>query len=78
MKWPGRKSPLDRGELKMIYATRYCFADGAGYVYLPGPGERNYAENNGTIIRADRSGKWNRSTPGWDKFNRTTVKSHPH
>ena len=27
MKWPGRKSSLDRGDLKMIYATRYCTTD---------------------------------------------------
>lgn len=73
MKWPGRKSPLDRGELKMIYATRYCFADGAGYVYLPRPGERNYAESNGTIIRADRSGNWSHSMPGWDALIRNAL-----
>jgi hypothetical protein len=60
MKWPGRKSPLDRGELKMIYATRYCFADDAGYVYLPAGDEAPHV-NMGTIIRADRSGKWSRS-----------------
>jgi len=25
MKWPGRNSSFDRGDLKMIYATRYCW-----------------------------------------------------
>ena len=40
MKWPERRSSsLDRGDLKMIYATRYCWIGEAGYVYLPGPGE---------------------------------------
>ena len=24
LKWPGRKSSLDRDDLNMIYATRYC------------------------------------------------------
>jgi len=24
MTWPGRNSSEDRGDLKMIYATRYC------------------------------------------------------
>lgn len=76
MKWPGRKSPLDRGDLKMIYATRYCFDGAAGYVYLSGQGEPNFGENNGTIIRADRSGKWNHSTSAWDALIRNAVTHH--
>jgi hypothetical protein len=31
-------SPLDRGDLQMIYATRYCWTDKTGYVYLPAGG----------------------------------------
>src|SRR5215467_1909465 len=38
MKWEGRHSPLDRSDLKMIYAMRYCSDGPAGYVYLPGRG----------------------------------------
>jgi hypothetical protein len=37
MKWPGRESSSDRGNLQMIYDTRYCSTGNAGYVYLPGP-----------------------------------------
>src|SRR5690348_7902177 len=31
MKWPGRFSSFDRGDLQMIYATRYCWTGEAGY-----------------------------------------------
>ena len=55
MKWPGRKSSLDRGKLKMIYATRYCSTGLTGYVYLPGPSEPLYQENIGTIIQHQRN-----------------------
>lgn len=66
MKWPGRKSPLDRGDVNMIYATRYCSAGANGYVYLPGPGEPNYHVNIGTIIRGDADGKWHVATQAWN------------
>jgi len=69
MKWPERdSSALDRGDLKMIYATRYCWTGEAGYVYLPGPGEPLYGPNGGTIIRGDADGKWHPSTPAWDSL----------
>ena len=40
MSWPERKSSSDHpdlghGDLKMIYATRYCSTGSTGYVYLP-------------------------------------------
>ena len=66
MKWPGRTSSQDRGDLKMIYATRYCYTGVAGYVYLPGPGEPNRGVNNGTIIRSGADGKWHPATAAWD------------
>lgn len=71
MNWPERKSPpdhadLDRGDLKMIYATRYCSTGSTGYVYVPGPGESLYRNNAGTIMRGDADGKWHPSTPAWD------------
>src|SRR5256885_2111372 len=34
MKWPGRESSLDHGDLQLIYSTRYCFNGVTGYVYL--------------------------------------------
>jgi hypothetical protein len=71
MNWPGRKSlldhaDLDRGDLKVIYATRYCSTGSTGYVYLPGPSESLYRNNAGTIMRGDADGKWHPSTRPWD------------
>ena len=69
MKWPERSfSALDRGNLKMIYATRYCWTGEGGYVYLPGPSEPLYGPNEGTIMRGDADGKWHPATPGWDSL----------
>jgi len=68
MKWPGRESSLDRGDLQMIYATRYCSTGLAGYVYVPGPGELQYRGNTRTIIRGDQDGKWHPATPSWDSL----------
>jgi hypothetical protein len=66
-------SSLDRGDLQMIYATRYCWTGEAGYVYLPGPGEPLYGPNGGTIIRADADGKWHPATPAWDSLLSSAV-----
>lgn len=66
MKWPGRESSSDRGDLKMIYATRYCSTGVTGYVYLPGHGEPQYRGNIRTIIRGDADGKWHQATAAWD------------
>lgn len=68
MKWPERKSSLDRGDLQMIYATRYCSTDKGGYVYLPGRSHPLYGVNTGTIIRGDADGKWHPATPAWDSL----------
>lgn len=74
MKWPERgSSALDRGDLKMIYATRYCWTGEAGFVYLPGPGEPLYAFNGGTIIRGDADGKWHPATPLWESLLSSAV-----
>src|SRR5882672_1025788 len=69
--WPEGKPPLDHGDLdrsdlNMIYATRYCSTGSEGYVYLPGPSESLYRNNAGTIMRGDADGKWHPSTPAWD------------
>jgi hypothetical protein len=68
MKWPGRESSLDRGNLQMIYAMRYCSTGTAGYVYLPGPGEPQYRGNVSTIIRGDADGKWHPATAAWNSL----------
>jgi hypothetical protein len=70
MKWPGRHSAYDRGELKMIYRIRYIRGpNGApGYVYLPGKGEGFYGNNMGTIIRENDDGKWHQASPAWELF----------
>jgi len=73
MKWPERFSSKDRGDLKMIYATRYCYTGATGYVYLPGPGEPNYGENGGTIIRRKADGKWHPATAAWDALMSNAV-----
>jgi len=68
MRWPGRESALDRGDLQLIYATRYCFTGDTGYVYLPGRGEPGYGWNGGTIIRGAADGMWHVATAAWDSL----------
>jgi len=67
-KWRKRKSSLGYGDLRMIYATRYCSTNEGGYIYLPGRGDALYRENMGTIIRDDADGKWYPATPAWDSL----------
>jgi hypothetical protein len=68
MKWAGRRSEYDRGDLKMIYAARYVPSrEGApGWIYLPGEGEDFYRNNVATIIRDDDDGKWHQASTEWD------------
>jgi len=66
-------SPSDRGDLQMIYATRYCWTGEAGYVYLPGPSEPLYSFNGGTIIRGDADGKWHPATAARDSLLSSAV-----
>jgi hypothetical protein len=72
-KWPGRNSAWDRGDLKMIYGTRYCSTGGSGYVYLPGPGEPQYRGNIFTILRGEEDGKWHPATAAWDSLMSSAV-----
>ena len=68
MRWPERKSSQDRGNLQLIYSTRYCSTGQTGYVYLPGPGEPQFGPNRGTIIRGAADGKWHVATAAWDSL----------
>jgi hypothetical protein len=68
MRWPGRESSSDHGDLQLIYAIRYCFTGVTGYVYLPGRGEPQYGPNGGTIIRGAADGKWHVATAAWDSL----------
>jgi hypothetical protein len=79
MKWAGRRSEYDRGDLKMIYAARYLPSrDGApGWIYLPGEGEDFYRNNIATIIRDDDDGKWHQASAEWDTvMNRCLTESN--
>ena len=66
MKWTGRSSARDRGNLKLVYATRYCSDGAQGYVYLPARDEMGYEENSFTWYRPDKAGKWFPAAAGWD------------
>jgi len=79
MKWEGRHSAYDRGNLKLIYVVQYCAGrhGESGSVYLPGKDDK-YAVNAGTIWRKDDDGKWHRASRVWDQLmNRVTAVSKP-
>jgi hypothetical protein len=69
MKWNGRHSSLDRGDLKLIYNVRYRLGSdgGPGYVYLPGKDDK-YSVNMGTIIRENDDGKWHQASANLDSL----------
>ena len=68
MKWSGRRSPYDRGDLRMIYTVLYVPGrDGSsGFIYLPGKGEEFFENNSGTILRDHEDGKWHQASAEWD------------
>jgi hypothetical protein len=79
MKWEGRHSAYDRGNLKLIYTVQYCAGRNgeSGSVYLPGKDDK-YSVNAGTIWRKDDDGKWHRTSHEWDQLiNRVTAVSKP-
>ncbi len=43
-------------------------ANGRGYVYLPGPGERWYELNTRSILRRGFEGQWYFATKEWQQF----------
>ena len=69
MKWDGRRSNYDRGDLKMVYTLMYVPGHDSerGYVYLPGRGEEFFQNNIGTIIRDNDDGKWHQASAAWDR-----------
>jgi len=75
MKWPGRRSNYDRGELKLIYTVRYVAGrDGApGYIYLPGNGVKFHNNNIGTIWREKDDGKWHQASAEWDALTKALM-----
>ena len=77
MKWPGRRSNYDRGELKLIYTVRYVAGrDGApGYIYLPGEGEKFHGNNIGTIWRDRDDGKWHQASAEWDAVTKRLIRT---
>ena len=68
MKWPGRQSRYDQGDLKLIYALRYYPGRNGepGYIYLPGKGEAFYDINTFTIIRQGHDGRWHFASPAFE------------
>lgn len=79
MKWPGRHSAYDRGELKLIYTVRYVpgGVDAPGRIYLPAEGEDFYRNNIGTIIRERDDGKWHQASVEWDAVIKARIGHQP-
>jgi hypothetical protein len=52
----------------LIYAVQYApaLAGERGYIYLPGPQDRWYKLNIGTIIQDGHDGNWHYASSGWD------------
>lgn len=77
MKWAQRRSPYDRGDLKMIYGTRYCQEAHSGYVYLPGRGEQYFGENNSTMMRPSLEGHWYHASAAWQALMTRLLEADP-
>ena len=76
MKWPGRSSNYDRGQLRMIYEFSYVPGTDVdpGYVYLPARGEEFHEINISTIIRDGLDGHWIHASRSWaELFSRTSI-----
>ena len=61
-------SSVDKAELQHIYTAEDVPdpAGGAGYFYIPGSGDNEYALNKGTIMAAERDGMWHRASERWE------------
>ena len=55
-------------DMRHIYTATYIPdpAGGAGYFYIPGRGDKEYELNKGTIMAAERDGKWHRASDSWE------------
>ena len=62
----------------MIYAVQYepNLAGERGYIYLPGPQDRWYKLNIGTIIQDGHDGKWHYASSAWDVQMRHLLHEH--
>jgi hypothetical protein len=60
---------------RLSYVAFYHYrADGSpGYISLPGPSDPWYALNQGTIIRAERDGRWSYAAADWERVIRTLI-----
>ena len=60
---------------QLSYVMRYQFRpDGSqGYISLPGAGDPWYALNAGTIVRADRDGRWSYAAADWERLIRPLI-----
>jgi len=65
-------------DFSLIYALYYSPAPSGKqeYIYLPGPGEKWYRLNIGTIIRDGQDGKWHYATPAWDATMQRVLEEH--
>jgi hypothetical protein len=68
-----RQSP----DARQVYWVRYAFdpATKRGYVYLPGPGERNYRLNVSTIIHGVE-GHWFNASTRWESLVAPLIREH--
>lgn len=58
----------ETADLRRIYTATYVPnpAGGAGYFYIPGSGDEGYELNKGTIMAAERDGRWHRASARWE------------
>jgi hypothetical protein len=56
-------------EIKLMYVVEYCRdpATGAGFVFLPGPGDERYKLNATTMLRDGQDGRWRQAEPAWNE-----------
>lgn len=59
----------------LSYVVRYTVdpATGAGYVYLPGPDDPEFASNTAMLHGHGHEGHWFRATAAWEQFARRAL-----
>jgi hypothetical protein len=70
---------LDNSAERPSYVVFYSYdpATKLGYVYLPGPGEKWYYVNMGSISRDGAEGNWYHARPLWDAIVKPLIVSSP-